>query len=92
MSLYLLVDTTPPSISLCPSDIIKNVEIGVVNVSVNWTQPVATDLSENVTLLNQSHRPGENFTIGRTTVAYRFVDGSNNEAACIFEVLVNQGN
>ncbi|XP_072046396.1 hyalin-like [Amphiura filiformis] len=84
------VDTTPPAISNCPSDIVQNIELGTNSTPVFWTVPTATDASGNVRLLSQSHVPGSNFISGRTTVTYTFRDDSSNDAYCSFVVQVNQ--
>ncbi len=86
------VDTTAPTIHLCPSDISQDLELGRTNTTVNWTIPTATDASGTVILLSQSHTPGiSSFMPGRTTVTYKFVDGSGNEASCNFDVIISQG-
>ncbi|XP_072046397.1 hyalin-like [Amphiura filiformis] len=84
------VDTTAPIIKSCPPDIIKDLELGTKNTTVVWSIPSATDISGNVTLVSQSHIPGSSFVPGKTTVTYKFVDGSNNEAFCTFDILINQ--
>ena len=78
-------------ISSCPADITKNIELGLLNTPVHWDMPSANDASGNVTLVSQSHIPGSSFVPGRTTVTYTFSDGSNNEAVCTFDVVINQG-
>ncbi len=85
------VDTTAPTIISCPQDINQDVELGIKHTSVNWRIPSASDVSNNVTLRSQTHNHGDSFAPGRTTVTYTFVDGSNNEATCSFDVFINEG-
>ena len=75
----------------CPSDIIIDVEIGSIGTPVTWTEPFATDASGNVTLIAKTHSSGGLFSVGTTTVAYLFVDLSNNIAACSFQIMGNNG-
>ncbi|XP_072046539.1 hyalin-like [Amphiura filiformis] len=92
------VDTTPPAIQSCPSDMNLDIEPGRPTTPVSWIPPSATDVSGNVSLLSQSHLPGDSFTPGKTNVVYTFTDGSDNEAHCSFYVnlrevfLGNHGN
>ena len=65
------------------------VELGTPNVSVNFTEPSATDLSGNVTLVYQNYYPGDEFPVGTTYVKYVFGDEGGNNATCIFNVTVN---
>ncbi|XP_072046221.1 hyalin-like [Amphiura filiformis] len=80
------VDTTPPTIHSCPSDISLDIQPGRSRTPVYWMAPSATDVSGNVSLVSQSHHPGDAFTTGNTEVVYVFKDGSNNEARCAFQV------
>ena len=89
--LTILVDTIPPTIQNCPSDILRSVEFGASGTSVSWTEPTAVDASGVATLSSRSHSPGTTFPVGSTTVLYRFVDGSGNQAECSFTVTVSTG-
>ncbi len=86
-----LVDTTAPTIHSCPSDITLNIETGRSGMSVYWIPPSATDVSGNVSLVSQSHHPGDVFPARNTEVVYVFTDGSNNEARCSFDVTIREG-
>ncbi len=86
------VDSRSPEIIACPSGIVHTQELGSTNTSVHWSSPSATDNSGITTLASQSHYPGDYFVTGTTDVTYKFVDGSGNEAFCIFEVYVYEGN
>ena len=90
--ILISVDTTPPTIQSCPSDIDRDIELGSPDTPVYWNPPIATDLSGNASLVSQSHIPGQRLTTGRHLVFYKFQDGSNNEAGCYFNVKINEGN
>ena len=55
-----------------------------------WKPPSATDLSRNVTVIQNQH-PGDIFGIGQTTVGYVFSDPAGNIAVCSFSVHVIEG-
>ncbi|XP_072046098.1 hyalin-like [Amphiura filiformis] len=84
------VDSIPPTIHDCPSDIVKEIEVGTSNASVFWIPPTATDVSGNATLVSQSHHPGDTFAATDTSVFYIFVDGSGNENSCSFDIGFNE--
>ena len=86
----LTVDGTPPEV-VCVADITETTPLGSTGTTVSWIEPTATDNSGVVTLASRSHAPGQFFIIGNTEVTYRFVDGSGNEATCIFGVFVVEG-
>ena len=90
MLLLCIVDTTPPEINSCPSDIIVDREIGARDTPIYWSLPSASDLSENVTLVTASHYPGEKFT-STTEVVYTFSDTSGNENSCVFVINFREG-
>lgn len=58
---------------------------------VQWPEPSATDESGQVILVQRSHAPGAMFSVGSTTVTYRFSDNANNVADCVFVVTVVTG-
>ena len=58
---------------------------------MTWISPTATDNSGVVTLASRSHRSGQFFATGTTTVTYRFVDGSGNEAICSIDITIIEG-
>ncbi len=82
-----IVDSTPPQIISCPSDIEDFVEVGTTNKTISWERPVAIDHSGNVTYRN-SHAPGHLFSVGSTLVSYVFEDASLNQAECNFTVFI----
>lgn len=83
-------DTTPPTISNCPSDIVLEIAFGQTGHTVTWTEPTASDLGE-VMLVAISHAPGSFFSIGETMVEYQFEDNAGNSAICTFRVVVRSG-
>lgn len=89
---FPIVDTTEPTITGCPEDIIESVELGIQTSAVFWTEPTATDASGVVQVSSRSHTPGMNFPVDElTTVIYEFSDNSGNVARCIFTVFVTSG-
>ncbi|XP_072045206.1 hyalin-like [Amphiura filiformis] len=84
------VDNTPPTIHSCPSDIIKDVELGATETAVNWRKPTATDVSGTVLLVTQNYSPDYKFAPGTYDVVYAFIDGIGNEATCVFAVTIRE--
>ena len=83
------MDTSPPKVIDCPSDIYKTVETGTSYITVWWSTPLATDFSETFT--TRSHEPGDSFRVGVTSVMYHFEDEFSNRAQCNFTVYVDTG-
>ncbi|XP_041454248.1 mucin-17-like isoform X7 [Lytechinus variegatus] len=82
-----IADIQDPVITDCPIDVILMTPSGVTDVSVVWTEPIATDDSGSVALV-ASHSPGDVFPVGLTTVIYTFSDASGNSATCSFNVTI----
>ncbi len=91
LSLCPSVDTTPPVIHSCPSDVSLSIAAGRPSSPVYWIPPSATDVSGNVSLVSQSHHPGDSFLVGDTEVIYLFIDGNYNEARCTFHINLREG-
>ena len=85
------MDTRVPDVLNCPSNVTVMVELGTSETGVLWVEPKAIDASENVTRTS-SHKPGQSFPLGLTTVSYYFQDSALNKALCEFTVLVKTGN
>lgn len=85
------VDTTPPDIMMCPSDIEVIVELGTERIAVAWVEPSSADASQTDRLLSRSNEPNSLFPVGDTTVTYVFADMSGNTAFCTFLVTVTPG-
>ncbi|XP_071824324.1 uncharacterized protein [Apostichopus japonicus] len=81
------VDNTPPQVT-CPTPIDIEIEIGTPAVIVTWSAPVTFDLNVPVVLQSQSHTSGQSFSIGTTTVTYRYADAAGNIGTCSFPVTV----
>lgn len=77
-----------PVISDCPTTITEVVELGTPGAVVLWTEPTATDLSEQVSLSSRTFAPNTFFEVGSQQVEYTFVDSSGNTAMCVFTVIV----
>ncbi len=89
--MFPTVDTSPPKIAICPTDLHIAVESDSVQKSVSWIAPTAFDQSGEVTTIS-THSPGQYFSVGTTNVIYTFTDGSNNKAICNFTVNIDAGN
>ena len=85
------MDTTPPDLTTCPSDVHKSTEIGTPRVQVSWDEPSVTDKSGYVKLVNATHTSGDIFDVGSTRVSYTFSDRASNRASCDFTVTVFEG-
>ncbi|XP_072013682.1 uncharacterized protein [Amphiura filiformis] len=86
-----VADTTPPNVFGCPGPIRVSAPFGDPTAAVEWVEPTATDESGFVQQTLQTHRPGDVFSAGVTTVRYQFEDGSGNRAECMFDVTVTTG-
>jgi gliding motility-associated-like protein len=81
-------DTTAPSI-ICPANLADAPQIGQCNVAVNWNNPVATDLCDNVLSITANHLTGDSFAANTTNiVTYVATDASGNSNSCSFEVKI----
>ena len=81
------VDNTPPIITSCPLDVALQ-KADHATMTVTWETPSATDLSGYVTIMSQSHSPGDEFDVGMHNVTYAFGDDSGNVAYCAFKISV----
>ncbi|HZY80306.1 MAG TPA: HYR domain-containing protein [Cyclobacteriaceae bacterium] len=81
------VETTPPQILNCPSNISINLSVSGCEVAGGWTPPSATD-NCTVRSLTGTHSPTDLLPIGVTTVTYTAVDNYNNSSTCTFTVTV----
>ncbi len=86
-----VVDGTPPVIENCPENFSETTPLNSGGRTVTYVSPTATDNSGISTLAERSHFPGQYFVTGATTVTYRFVDPSGNEAICSFVITVIEG-
>ncbi|MDE5420216.1 HYR domain-containing protein, partial [Labilibaculum sp. DW002] len=84
-------DNEKPIISNCPSGIVRTSDEGVCTANVSWTEPTATDNCSSVANLvwAKSHEPGDDFSVGETTVTYTATDEKGNvSTTCSFTVTV----
>ncbi|XP_071797495.1 uncharacterized protein [Asterias amurensis] len=91
-SYTLVKDTTPPTITNCPAHVNDSVPLGSASagVKVLWLEPEAIDDTGATPLGQSTHRPGETFPIGDTSVSYVFTDTSGNQGFCNFTVTVDE--
>ena len=76
-------------LSNCPVHIYEVLEPGHTTKNVQWTPPTAIDGSGLPVTVQQSHSPGDQFTVGGyELVVYNFTDAAGNEAVCEFAVTV----
>ncbi|XP_070547324.1 hyalin-like [Ptychodera flava] len=84
-----VTDSIPPVFFGCPVDQFLSTPANESTSMADWTEPTATDNSEERPVLTCSHFPGDHFPIGQTFVTYKAIDESQNAAVCIFSVHVD---
>ena len=84
------VDNSPPSIRGV-QDITVEIPLGTGGTTVTWEEPTATDNSGIAMLTSQTHKSGDVFPTGTSTVRYIFADTAGNEALTSFDVTVIEG-
>ncbi|MBL0741018.1 HYR domain-containing protein [Chryseolinea lacunae] len=78
---------TPPVFSRCPEDITRVTSTGTGETAVEWRPPsVRADCG--MPSVVASHKPGDLFLPGTTTVRYTATDISGNVSTCSFQVTV----
>ncbi|CAH3039009.1 unnamed protein product, partial [Porites lobata] len=83
------VDTEPPVLTDCPSDIL--IETGDSEVRVNWPRPNVTDNSGAPPLLTSNRQSGSLFSApGSYEVIYTARDSSGNVATCSFRITLKK--
>ena len=83
-----VIETGPPTISGCPSNITQANAIGQCEGTVTWVEPTAVD-EGTVVSFTSSHNPGDVFPVGTTTVTYTATDNDGNTSTCSFDVIIN---
>ncbi|XP_072042250.1 hyalin-like isoform X2 [Amphiura filiformis] len=83
------VDTRPPKIDNCPSNITTRVELGSPGTPIQWTEPNASDPSNVVNRVLRTHKPGDTFISGTHVVTYLYIDASRNMAKCEFSIRID---
>lgn len=83
----MFTDEESPTIKNVPHNIDHSTDPGSISAVVSWTEPTANDNSGFVTS-SSSHKPGDSFSIGDTTVTYSAIDPYFNEISQSFTVTV----
>ena len=84
------LDTVPPVISDCPTDIFVNLDT-CCEVIVNWIEPTADDgFYSLVDTFTSTHSPGDSFPVGKTEVTYTATDAYGNSATCKFSIIIEE--
>ena len=81
-----VLDTISPVINNLPADIYQSANPWFCGVIVNWAPPTASDNCG--TFLRSSHKSGDFFYIGTTTVTYTALDVHGNTTTQSFNVTV----
>ena len=76
-----------PSIAIRPENIEVELGVGSASAQVWWREPTASDNSGSVKL-SSSHKPGDHFPVGVTTVTYTAEDLSLYKTIYTFTVNV----
>lgn len=85
-------DSEPPEITYCPNTIYSYTNRNSKEAIVNWSAPLASDNSKNVTI-RQTKGPknGSSFSVGVTEIRYQAVDLNENKSPdCTFFVVVEE--
>eukprot|EP00057_Strongylocentrotus_purpuratus_P029685 XP_011684159.1 PREDICTED: hyalin [Strongylocentrotus purpuratus] len=85
-------DTTPPTVSNCPSNIVQSVELGTPGATVTFNPPTATDVA-GVASIVSNVQSGTFITTGETRqVTYTVTDNSGlTDTSCTFTITVFSG-
>jgi hypothetical protein len=81
-------DGEPPVITGVPGAITQATDYGKPTATVTWSKPVVTDNVEEPITITTSHRPGDVFPLGVSTVTYTATDGAGNKVSASFMVMV----
>ncbi|XP_071853924.1 uncharacterized protein [Apostichopus japonicus] len=84
------IDTVAPTIIGCPVDITRTVNAEAEEAVVMWDRIRYIDQSGTAYFVHSSHRSGDSFPLGLTTVTSIYSDASMNFAYCNFNVIVRQ--
>ena len=80
-------DITSPVISGCPTDLVLEQKGTSCSSKVTW---IAPNVKDNCTIASftSSHKPGDTFPQGTTTVAYTATDAAGNSSRCSFTITI----
>jgi hypothetical protein len=81
-----VLDDEAPDVTCTANDLNNPNDPGQCGAVVNFTEPTATDLCGPATRVSRTHKPGDFFPVGLTTVTYVFSDAAGNLASCEFVV------
>ncbi|PHR26615.1 MAG: hypothetical protein COA38_14535, partial [Fluviicola sp.] len=82
------IDVTAPVFTNCPSDLIIEAANAACTFAVNIPAPTVNDDCPNV-IVTSSHNPGDEFSVGTTTVTHTATDASGNTSSCSYDVIIN---
>ncbi len=85
-----IVDTAPPVISNCPSDITVSAGDNCT-ASVSWTAPTASDDCGLASFGNNTGAESGVFGVGQHTISYTAVDNCGQITTCSFLIIVEGG-
>lgn len=85
-------DSEPPDITYCPNTIYSYTNRNSKEAVVNWSMPLASDNSKNVTIRQiKGPKNGSSFRVGITEIRYQAVDFNENKSPdCTFFVVVEE--
>ncbi len=85
-----VVDTTPPVITGCPSNITQSNDAGACGAFITWIEPSAGDNCSTPTVVRTAgSAPGSFFAVGGPyTITYTATDGCGLQSVCSFTVTV----
>jgi hypothetical protein len=84
-----VVDSAPPTIVDCPSNISVATDPGLCGAVVDWTEPTISDICDSTPTISLSDQPGSFFDVGMAVVVtYSATDDSGNFSTCTFSVAV----
>ena len=86
-STVTVIDSTPPVLSGCPSNVNQGVDTGFCGALITWTAPTFND-NCSIDSTFMSHNSGDFFQVGTTTVSIQIFDPSGNADSCSFTITI----
>ena len=85
--LVTVIESLPPQISNCPANIIQYTSEDICSRVIFWNIPEAVDsCGQGGISLSAEFVPGDEFSVGLTTIIYEATDASGNTATCSFTI------
>jgi hypothetical protein len=82
-----VIESLPPQISNCPTNIIQYTSEDICSRVIFWNIPEAVDsCGQGGISLSAEFVPGDEFSVGLTTIIYEATDASGNTATCSFTI------